>query len=251
MNTFENFISLGYFCSVAQETERLGFRNASFPFDWIITDFEGIFSAIENNFEGFLEEKYLAQSKKNLATYKNLKFNLYFFHDFSKYHSLKSQLKNVRAKYSRRINRFYREISKPTLFIRYISDLKRDEAGRFLELEWIESNINHIRNTLKMFNQKNEIIFVANDCIKSDKIKIYNVQPDINDLVARKFFEKNEELSNLFESFEFDKKEHNLKIFRIKDEKKKDPLRIFIKKITAKLERNFLKEYVHSVQYEE
>lgn len=251
MNSFENFISLGYFCSVAQETERYGFRNASFPFDWIITDFEGIFSAIENNFEGFLDEQYLSQSKKNLATYKNLKYNLYFFHDFSKYYSLKKQLKKVEAKYSRRINRFYKEISKPTLFIRYISDLKKDEKGKFIELEWIENNIEYIKNVLKKFNPKNEIIFVANDCIKSDKIKIYNVQPDENDLVARLFFEKNEELKKLFESFEFDKKDHNLEMFRIKNEKKKSPFKKLYKKVISKLEHMFLHEYVHSVQYEE
>ena len=70
-------------------------------------------------------------------------------------------------------------------------------------------------------------------------------------LLLENSLKKNEELSNLFESFEFDKKEHNLKICRIKNEKKNNPLRIFIKKVTAKLERNFLKEYVHSVQYDE
>lgn len=31
---YENVISLGYFCSVASEIERLGLRRHSGPFDW-------------------------------------------------------------------------------------------------------------------------------------------------------------------------------------------------------------------------
>lgn len=49
-----HYISLGYFCSIAMELERLGLRSESSPFDWLISDFEGVIHAIENHFEDFL-----------------------------------------------------------------------------------------------------------------------------------------------------------------------------------------------------
>lgn len=38
---YQNYISLGYFCGVAQDLEKLGLRNTSSPFDWCITDLGG------------------------------------------------------------------------------------------------------------------------------------------------------------------------------------------------------------------
>lgn len=38
MKKYESVISLGYFCSVAIELEKMGIRNFSTPFDWLITD---------------------------------------------------------------------------------------------------------------------------------------------------------------------------------------------------------------------
>ncbi len=55
---YKNIMSLGYFCGVARELERVGLRNASYPFDWIIsTDFKQVIKLIENNFENFLSKK--------------------------------------------------------------------------------------------------------------------------------------------------------------------------------------------------
>lgn len=41
MKKYENFISLGYFCSVALELQRLGLRSCSSPFDWCISEWSG------------------------------------------------------------------------------------------------------------------------------------------------------------------------------------------------------------------
>lgn len=38
---YKHVISLGFFCSVALELERKGLRDASYPFDWLISDFQG------------------------------------------------------------------------------------------------------------------------------------------------------------------------------------------------------------------
>lgn len=117
-----NYISLGYFCSVASELEKLGLRTESSPFDWVISDFEGDINNIKNHFADYLDYIFLSQDKQNREIYKNIKYNICFFHDFNKYTSLKKQLPHVAEKYNRRIERFYKSITSPTLFIRYISD---------------------------------------------------------------------------------------------------------------------------------
>ena len=50
---YKNYISLGYFCNIASDLEELGFRNTSSPFDWEISVFEGVISAIDNRFNNF------------------------------------------------------------------------------------------------------------------------------------------------------------------------------------------------------
>ncbi len=44
---FKNYISLGYFCEVAKDLERLGLRNQSSPFDWVISYFPKVIYAID------------------------------------------------------------------------------------------------------------------------------------------------------------------------------------------------------------
>lgn len=56
-NYYKHVISLGYFCSVALELERIGLRNTAYPFDWCISDFSGVIEAIENGFSEWLDSK--------------------------------------------------------------------------------------------------------------------------------------------------------------------------------------------------
>ena len=181
---YQNIISLGFFCGPAQEIKSIGLRNASYPFDWIISKFDSVLFLLKNNFEDFLEEKYLKFDNKELKdTYivKNVRYDIKFFHDFKKNHTVHEQLKEVQEKYNRRINRLYENIKKPTLFIRYIKDE--------MELNYIRHNIGEIREYLRSFNENNEIVFICNsDLNKEDLIEnIYWVQKDNNDLVNRHF----------------------------------------------------------------
>lgn len=84
-----NYISLGYFCSVASELEKFGLRTESSPFDWVISDFEGVIENIKNHFSGYLDYELLAQNASNCTIYKNTKYNISFFHDFNNYEPLK------------------------------------------------------------------------------------------------------------------------------------------------------------------
>ncbi len=121
---FEHIISLGHFCGVAQELERLGLRDASYPFDWLITQRSAAEELIENRFEDFLTYDLLYQDSQHPGIYRNKRygFGVSFYHDFSAFIPLKEQLDAVTQKYNRRIHRFYDAIREPTLFIRYINN---------------------------------------------------------------------------------------------------------------------------------
>lgn len=242
------YISLGYFCSVAIELEKLGLRNESSPFDWVISDFEGVIMAMQEHFVDFLSYKYLFQKKSNHAIYKNTKYNISFFHDFNKYESLKKQLPKVQEKYNRRINRFYKSITEPTLFIRYISDEKKIE-GKSKELIWIEENYDYILGVIKSFNEHNEIIFIANDGVSSTKLVIYNVQKDENDLVARNPIYKNSVLFDRFSDIDLPERQANIERYIKKEQYQNSILNRLKRKILSILKRVFLKEYSHESQY--
>ena len=200
---YAHYISLGHFCSVAMELERFGLRSASFPFDWLITDFRGVIDAIDSNFEHFFDETLFAQSSKQLYCYKNTKYDFEFVHDFSKYEQFHKQFATFREKYERRILRFYKTIREPTLFIRYIESES--------ELKWIEKNREHVFASLKKYNSENYVVFVANEGISSNTIDVFNVVPDENDHVARHFFENNDLLRKYFGSCIYADRKRNLK----------------------------------------
>lgn len=248
--SFKNVISLGYFCEVAGELEKYGLRSASYPFDWMISDFSGVIKCIEEEFKDFLNEEYLSQSFNDRTHYKNEKYNFYFFHDFDKFKSLEKQLSKINAKYKRRAERFLKIIKSPTLFIRYISDEIKNESGKSIELSWIEEHYNEINHCIKSFNECNEIMFIANDGVTSDIVTIHNVKPDENDKVARKWVSKNEYLQNFFASFEYSEKQKNLLRFYKKEKKRKNFFRRAFKKFLRLSKEKLLKEYIYKKQYD-
>lgn len=245
MEKYYHFISLGYFCSVALELERIGLRSTSSPFDWCISNFEGVIEAIENKFDDFLNYDLLFQSDNARQIYFNTKYRIWFFHDFDKYLALDCQLQKVKQKYDRRIKRFYEDISQPTLFIRYISDEILDNYGRSIELDYIEKNYEKILSLLKSFNKNNDIIFLSNSGVDSNIIKIYHVEKDENDGVARKPLEKNGELNDLLMNLEFEKREKNIETYNIKYKKNSNICNKLRKKLISFVRRTFLSEYVH------
>jgi hypothetical protein len=243
MKEYQHFISLGYFCSVASELERIGLRSCSSPFDWCISDWKGVEDAINNNFVNFLDYDTLRQSSIEHSIYQN-EYKIIFFHDFNKYDSLKKQLKVVQEKYERRIKRFYKNITEPTLFIRYISN----ENGRD-EIDYLEINHDKIIQNLRRYNKNNDILFIANSEIKSCIIEVYQVDKDINDSVARRPLDKNKELYELLNSFIYADRDNNLKKFQEKEEMKKHYLYKFTGIISNHYNKTFRREYVHDKQY--
>lgn len=242
----QHYISLGYFCSVASELECLGLRNESSPFDWLISDFEGVIKAIQNNFDNFLDYDYLLQNRQNHSFYLNTKYSVQFYHDFSPYIPLNEQLSLVKEKYCRRIKRFYESISEPTLFVRYISD-EQLVNGFSKELLWIEENYEDIIALLKSFNEDNEILFIANEGLQSSKFEIYHVKKDKNDVVNRKPIVSTPFLMERFNSFEFANRKENL--LRYKKKKMTGMVFKIKKKIVSFFQKIFMREYTHENQY--
>lgn len=246
---YNNYISLGYFCSIALDLEELGLRNGSYPFDWCITDFKGINSLIKNDFNNLFKEDNLYQSQNKPSHYQNVEYKFFFFHDFKDDVSLSNQIQNVKSKYNRRIKRFYNDIQEPTLFIRYISSEKVNENGKSIELEYIENNIDTIRQLYKSFNIDNEVIFIGDNSIQSDVIEIYHVPIDENDNVCRKPLFSNNDLVEYFTNVTFPKRLENLKRYQTKS---KDRKNIFLKvknKIFRIYHNRFVTKYKHYQTY--
>lgn len=189
MKKYKYIVSLGHFCSPAMELEKIGRRPFSLPFDWLITSkLSAIIELINNGFEDFLNEEYLFQLKEYPQYYRNIKYNIDFYHDFSPFVSFDCQINKISEKYNRRIERFYNTIKQPTLFLRYITEK---------DIEYISENYEYILNALKAFNPQNDIIFVANNDVSlglQSEIPIYYVEKDANDIVSRRFLDTNREL---------------------------------------------------------
>lgn len=184
MELYTHYISLGYFCEVAGDLEKLGLRDTSSPFDWMISSFEGIIKVMDNRFKDFMNYDNLYKLKTSREKYWDSLYDCYFFHDFSKYKSLKKQYNQIKTKYDKRIERFLKNITEPTLFVRYINNENKLNNGKSTELDYIEKNREYILRVLRSYNSKNDIIFIANnDILDSKIIKIYKVKPD--DIVSR------------------------------------------------------------------
>ena len=142
---------------------------------------------INNHFDGFLKKEDLFQFQKYPQYYKNKRYDIDFYHDFSPFKSLDTQIEAVTQKYDRRIARFYDIIRQPTLFLRYIT---------VQDVSYINSNYDRIVEELKKFNPQNEIIFVCNvDMpLELNAAAVYYVERDPEAEVCRMFLKANDQL---------------------------------------------------------
>ena len=246
-NKFQNFISLGYFCGIARDLEKIGLRDFSSPFDWTISNFESVIRLINTNFKDFMKYENLAQNVNN-GVYLDEINQIYFYHDFSIKKSLSEKYNQVNEKYIRRIKRFYNEIKKPTLFIRYISNSEKDKNGKSIELDYIEKNYDSIIQCLKKSNQKNEIIFIANNEVISNNIKIFHVTANKKIMYAKCPILKCDELFPLLNNVNHLNKEKNIKRYK-KKFLNRFFKRIIKNKITRQIDNKFFKHYIHDKTY--
>lgn len=214
MVQYEHVISLGWFCSVAEELERLGLRKSSYPFDWVLSDLETVYDLVEGEGRDFLEIDRLRQDGKikNIYYHKDRKC-LTFVHDINPYLNFEQEIEKTKKKYTRRLERLWRDIQQPSIFLRYIMDQE--------EYDSILQNRDEIEAWVKKYHPDNQIIFIADEEFgKADGI--WSVKRDSGDIVAREFMIQLPELKQwlLAQNFRFSREE-NLKKYRKRNRKKK------------------------------
>lgn len=143
--TYDNLISLGYNCSVANSFIELQSRPFSLPFDWnYVSDF-ALPEYFENDFINFFKLKNLrraSQSGNPSCEMSNKLLKICYVHD-GKYEDLiknDNHYKNSYQKYKRRINRLLKLLNsnKKLLFVRLINSI--DKISNYIKLEKVISN---------------------------------------------------------------------------------------------------------------
>lgn len=189
---YKRVISLGWFCGTASEIKRIGLRDASYPFDWLITyDFSTIITMVDRGERFHFYNEEMFQYQNDASKWYNSRYVVSSFHDFSPFKKVKEQLDIVEEKYERRAGRFYNAICDKTIFIRYIKDVH--------EKKYILTHAKEIEQVLKRYNSENRIIYIANmelmQTFDHEMIReIYYVYPDKNDFVNREFLKSLPEL---------------------------------------------------------
>ena len=246
---FSNVISLGFFCSVAGDLERLGLRSFSGPFDWVWSTWTGVFGAMKVGFKDFFNQENFEQAKQDSCIYADRKYDIVTFHDFSKYRSFDSQYFDVKSKYQRRIHYFYEHIKEPTLFVRYVWNGEY-KGKKCEEIKQIEKDYDEFLKLIKSYNMKNEVIFIVNDDVSSDILPLFHVEKDEGDVVARHPCFKNENLKRYFEEMNLEGKKDNLKKYHEKMRKNQNIIWRAVSKIKIISSKRFLKEYKYEKQYD-
>ena len=124
-------ISIGHTCATSNMIKFFGLRYRSFPFDWLITDLNGIIRAFDNNFDYLLDKRYLKDISKCTpyidpipGRIGNTSYNFFFIHDFGVKLDdphIEDQLKSAKERFKRRIDRLYGliESGKKVVLIRW------------------------------------------------------------------------------------------------------------------------------------
>lgn len=246
---FENVVSLGFFCSVARDIEKLGLRSFSGPVDWVWSTWNGVYNSMQNEFSNYMPIENLAQSNHENCIYADRVQGIVFFHDFSKYKSLEKQYKDVKAKYDRRIGYFYENIKNPTLFIRYIWDGAHN-GKRINEIRQIEKDYEKFLKLIKMYNEENEIVFIANSDLHSDVLPIFYVEKEQNDVVNRNPIFANNFLREYLENMDFADRKRNLAKYTNKVKREKSIGYRAVGKCKFILCKMLLKEYIYEKRYD-
>ena len=101
---FEKILSLGHACDAAHQIRRHFHQTEAYPFDWLTTPLSGLMQLIENDFALFLDEGHLTPAGKYLC---ETKYGVRFLHEFPDPNRFRENLDEVRAKYQRRIQRWW------------------------------------------------------------------------------------------------------------------------------------------------
>ena len=128
--------------------------------------------------------------------------------------------------------------------------IQNKEYINLCERKYIMKNFVQINyNNIEENEEYNKIInTVVKKCFEEeglDNIKIYSVEKDEQDIVARQFLDKNKKLSQFFETCEYKLRQKNISIYNQKQRKKQSRFLKIIRKISIHSKKIF-PEYKHN-----
>lgn len=150
---YKNFISLGYYCGTAASMSKLGIRSFSGPFDWCVSEFDGVLSCLNNEFFDFMHKNNLEVEEK-FGIFNDVKYGFKFTHEIKAASDFESKYEDIYNKYLHRIEVFKQEIKQETCFIRILQNME--------ELIYIKEHFSYIESIIKRHNTKNDIIYLLN-----------------------------------------------------------------------------------------
>ena len=126
-------ISLGPHCALAFRFREFKIRYGAFPFDWVYSEFPGVYELIKTDFKDFLNPENLI--KLGSGWVEDVRHEIVFPHEFTRKPSIdRGAYSSVYNKYARRVARFYRflEDGVPVYLMRV--NMTKDEAFKLYDL---------------------------------------------------------------------------------------------------------------------
>ena len=155
MTIFDNFISIGGDCGVGTALRNLRYKDASYPFDWSITNFQFILKCFKTDFKNMFDD--LNNIKKDVnGKLTNKEGTIRFYHDYEYNELTESKRRETKNKYKRRVNRLLSLMrsNKKILFIRKCNDdsvKKLDNLSKIIKSKYPTLSFN-----ILLFNTLNE-----------------------------------------------------------------------------------------------
>lgn len=116
----------------------------------------------------------------------------------------------METKYNRRIERFFKDISEPTVFFRYVV-CKKDYS-------YIINKGQNIEQLIKIFCPEHKIIYlVHHNSLKICGVEYCLIDKDANDWISRTPMRKNAELESRLIDFTFPNREKTLNLIKIQN----------------------------------
>lgn len=203
------FISLGYYCGPAASMEVHGLRTTSGPFDWYVSDYQGVIKTIEERFEHFLEFDNLVHYDERKHYFYDVKYGFLFNHEIGIGDKEDLRYQTIKEKYNKRIYRFLDMLKTPCCLIRAVKDEN--------EIEYINNHYLSIEQMFKAYNAENIVVYLVPQNILTieTKFPFYKVnQCILHPDESPHLFEQNKDLLPFFFSnIEAEERIKNLAFF--------------------------------------
>lgn len=154
-NSYENCVSLGWYCGVAASMSKVGVRDFSGPFDWYWSDYKSVIELIDNGFDDFFARENLEPDSEKPKVFEDKKYGFRCFHDVKT--DLDSDYDEIRARYQRRADRFLDALHRPTCLFRAVRSVD--------EIKYITENTDYIDSVVKRYNDANTVVYLLNESL--------------------------------------------------------------------------------------